>query len=144
MTRLTQLAQQLDGADPRTAKPLLEEFNELAGTDEQLSNFRNIPGVCEYETHVRSLLTASLTTATPGIGKGALARMFQRLLDDPTDDSYIEFVIATVETTFGDKHVSDLVFWPGHYFGDGDHTRELSATEMADAVISRSGNNIDS
>lgn len=63
--------------------------------------------------------------------------MFAKVLADPCDDAYLQHVFTTVEKTFGDSQVSDLVFWPGVYFGGGNNQRELTPDVMADAVLSR-------
>jgi hypothetical protein len=43
-----------------------------------------------------------------------------------------------------DPRVSDLIFWPGEYFGDGDNRRELSAEQVVDIALSRAGREDDS
>ncbi len=52
--------------------------------------------------------------------------MFAKVLADPCDDAYLQYVFTTIRKTFGDAQVSDSVFWPGEYFGDGNNQREAT------------------
>lgn len=137
VNRLAAIAAQLDGADKASSERLVREFNRLAGTQQVFADFQGICGTMEYDTHVRGLLTAQLTSPAPNLSRDEMVEIFRKVLADPTDERYLEFAFATIEKTFGDRHVSDLVFWPGEYFGDGDHSRNLSPEEMADAVLDR-------
>jgi hypothetical protein len=46
-------------------------------------------------------------------------------------------IFTAIKQTPGDAQVSDLAFWPGDYFGDGNDQRELTPELMADAVLER-------
>ena len=45
-------------------------------------------------------------------------------------------VFSLIQKTWPGSNPSDLIFWPGEYFGDGDDSRELTAEEVADEIIS--------
>ncbi len=135
--RLAQLASRLDGGDESVDSPLLDEFNTLAGTEIPFAEFQGIYGAEEHIEYVRRILTAKATKADPELTRSGLIEMLAKVLADPCNNAYLEYVFTTVEKTFGDSEVSDLVFWPGSYFGDGDDQRELTAEEMADAVLDR-------
>ncbi|MAE62403.1 MAG: hypothetical protein CMJ49_13735 [Planctomycetaceae bacterium] len=135
--RLADIADHLDGGDEVADAPLLEEFNKLAGADVPFSEFQGLYGAEDHVDYVRRLLTRTATDASPDLGREGLVEMFARVLADPGDDAYLEYVFTTVEKTFGDDQVSDLVFWPGEYFGDGNDQRELTPETMADAVLAR-------
>ncbi|MEM9694436.1 MAG: hypothetical protein AAGA56_17925 [Myxococcota bacterium] len=137
VTRLAERASQLDGGDESEDAPLLEEFNRLAGTSRKFADFQGIYGAEDHADYVRRVLTIQLTDAQPELTRDDLVAMFAKLLANVTDDAYITYVATTIEKTFGDAQVSDLVFWPGEYFGDGDHSRELTPGMMADAVLER-------
>ncbi|WP_040768754.1 hypothetical protein [Novipirellula maiorica] len=134
---LAKIADRLDGGDENVDLPLLEEFNRLAGTEIPFAEFQGIYGGEDHITYVRRVLTERATNADPSLDRDRLIEMFTKVLADPCDDAYLEYVFATVEKTFGDSQVSDLVFWPGVYFGDADNQRELKPDEMADAVLGR-------
>lgn len=134
---LAQIADRLDGGDENVDLPLLEEFNRVAGTEIPFSEFQGICGGEDHITYVRRVLAERATNADPRLDRDGLIEMFTKALADPCDDAYLKYVFATIEKTFGDSQVSDLVFWPGEYFGDANNQRELKPDEMADAVLDR-------
>jgi hypothetical protein len=136
--RLAKLADRLDGGDRDLCGELLEEFNTLAGTSIPFEEFQGIYGGEEHVEYVRRVLTAKQTTEDPTLDRNGLVEMFSRILADPCDNAYLTYAFSTIEKTYGDSQVSDLVFWPNEYFGDGDLHRELTPEMMADAVIERS------
>lgn len=135
--RLATIAARLDGGDEVADASLLDEFNQLARTDIPFSEFQGIYGAEEHIDYVRRVLTDRATEASPDLDREGLIEMFARVLADPCDDAYLQYVFTTINKTFGDKQVSDLVFWPGEYFGDGNNHRELTPELMADAVLER-------
>jgi hypothetical protein len=135
--RLAKIAARLDGGDELADASLLAEFNELAGMDIPFSEFQGIYGAEEHIDYVRRVLTDGATEAFPGLDREGLTTMFAKVLADPCDDAYLQYVFSTIKKTFGDTQISDLVFWPGEYFGDGNNHRELTPELMADAVLER-------
>ncbi|TWT98298.1 hypothetical protein [Stieleria varia] len=137
LQRLAALAARLDGGDENADASILAEFNQLAGTSIPFSEFQGIYGAEEHIDYVRRVLTDRVTEALPGLERDTLATMFAKVLADPCDNAYLQYVFTTIKKTFGDNQISDLVFWPGEYFGDGDNQRELTPELMADAVLER-------
>jgi hypothetical protein len=135
--RLAKLAARLDGGDELADASLLDEFNQLAGTDIPFSEFQGIYGAEEHIDYVRRVLTDRASEASPDLDREGLMVMFAKVLADPCDDAYLQYVFTTIKKTFGDTQISDLVFWPGEYFGDGNNQRELTPELMADAVLER-------
>lgn len=135
--RLAELAARLDGGDEVAVAALLDEFNRLAGTNVPFSEFQGIHGAEEHAEYVRRVLTDKAASTPPDLSREELIEMFAKVLGDPTDDAYLQYVFTTIKKAFGDAHVSDLVFWPGHYFGDGNNQRELTPEIMADAILER-------
>jgi hypothetical protein len=135
--RLATIAASLDGGDEHADASLLHEFNQLAGTDIPFWEFQGIHGAEEHIDYVRRVLTDRATEASAGLDRQELAMMFAKVLSDPSDDSYLQYVFSTIKKTFGDPQISDLVFWPGEYFGDGNNQRELTPELMADSVLER-------
>lgn len=135
--RLTALASEIDGSHESLAVELVREFNLLAGTNISYTEFQGIYGGEEHERYVRRVLTAQLITTDSSIDRDELTEMFKRITENPLDDAYLEFVFSKIDKTLGDAQISDLVFWPGNYFGDGDNSRELTPEQMADAVLER-------
>lgn len=135
--RLTSLASKIDGCHESVANELVQEFNSLACTEVTYDEFQGIYGGEEHEDFVRRVLIRQLATAVPTLDRDQLTEMFTRVNEDTSDEVYLEFVFSTIEKTFGDSQVSDLVFWPEQYFADGDDSRELEPEQMADAVLER-------
>jgi hypothetical protein len=135
--RLAAIAARLDGGDKLADASLLDEFNQLAGTDIPFSEFQGISGAEEHVDYVRRVLTDRATSASPDLDRESLVAMFAKVLADPCDDAYVQYVFTTIEKTYGDTQISDLVFWPGEYFGDGNNQRELTPELMADVVLER-------
>ena len=48
---------------------------------------------------------------------------------------YSSFWIACLKVNTGDDRISDLIYWPGEYFGDGDNARKLSSQEILDTAL---------
>lgn len=134
---LAQIAARLDGGDEVADAALLDEFIRSAGTNIPFYEFQGIYGAEDHVDYVRRVLTDRTTEASPDLDREGLIAMFAKVLADPCDDTYLQYVFATIEKTFGDSQISDLVFWPGEYFGDGDNQRELTPELMADAVLER-------
>ncbi len=135
--RLAELASEIDGGHESIANELVQEFNSLAGTEVTYDEFQGIYGGEEHEDYVRRVLIRQLATAVPTLDRDQLTEMFTRITENPSDEAYLEFVFSTIEKTFGDAQVSDLVFWPEQYFADGDESREMTPVQMADAVLER-------
>lgn len=43
--------------------------------------------------------------------------------------------MSLLEANLPCRNVSDLIFWPGHYFGDGDNSRDLTPKEILDIAL---------
>ena len=135
--RLASIASEIDGCHESIADELVQEFNSLAGTDIPYAEFQGIYGGERHENYVRRVLMRQRSKAVPTLDREQLVEMFKRVLENPGDDAYPEFVFGTIEKTLGDDEVYDLVYFPGEYFGDGDDSRVLSSEQMADAVLER-------
>ena len=135
--RLAELADEIDGCPESMADEMVAEFNSLAGTNIPYLEFQGISGGEDHEDYVRRVLINQQITSDPTIGRTELTEMFRRILADPCDRKYLDFVLATIEKTFGDDQVSDLIFWPGEYLGLGDVRLDLTPKQMADAVLER-------
>jgi len=134
---LAKIASKLDGGHEENDRELLAEFNRLAGTEIPFSEFQGIYSAEEHFDYVRRVLTAKATAAQPDLDRDGLIEMFTKIDADPCDDAYLSYVFARIKKTFGDDKISDLVFWPNLYFGEGNKPKELTPEVMADAVLDR-------
>jgi len=134
---LAKMAERLDGGNEVTDAPLLDEFNRLACTEISFSELQGIYGEEDHIDYVRRVLTDLATEVSPNLSREELIQMFEKVIADPCDDAYLQYVFTTIRKTLGDTQISDLVFWPGEYFGDSNNQRELTTELMADAVLER-------
>ena len=68
-----------------------------------------------------------------------MLEMAERVANVSGDDFQTEYWIACLALNTGDSRISDLFFWPGEYFGDGDNSRELSASEIIATAFKSGG-----
>ena len=117
----------------------MTEFNNLANTELTFEEFQGVYGGAGHQAFVRNILTEQQVTANSDLGREDLVKMFQVIIDEPENDSKLTKMFGTIEKTWPGSNPSDLVFWPGEYFGDGDDSRELTADEMADEILKSMG-----
>jgi hypothetical protein len=55
----------------------------------------------------------------------------------------ISYWVKCLEVNTGDNRLSDLIFWPGEYFGDGFDGRELSPSEILEIALRKKTKNSD-
>jgi hypothetical protein len=59
-----------------------------------------------------------------------MLELLQHVLRPSRGELRTSFWLACIKENTGDPRVSDLIYWPGEYFGDGDNRRTLSAHEI--------------
>lgn len=135
--QLAKLADQIDGSQQSLAAEWVRQFNELAGTEMTFTEFQGVYGAEDHEDFVRRILIMQRTQPQPGLGQKELVALFERILQDPTDDAYLSHAFTTIKKTLGDDQISDLVFWPDLYLGDGEDSSNLTPERMAQIVWQR-------
>ena len=133
---LASLAERLDGVPKAASEEWVGEFNRLSDLELAWPDFQGVYGGEDHETFVRRNLL--LAQARPqDLDRTDLVSLFSRILADVTDDAFVAWAIATIERSYGLDGVSDLIFWPDQWFGDGDLQRERTPEELADAILAR-------
>jgi hypothetical protein len=89
----------------------------------------------DHETWVRSVLSRRGHRRIPDITRDELLELIRRVSMSAGKDSEINFWVGLLEANLPDPRISDLIFWPGEYFGDGDETRELSPEQILDIAL---------
>lgn len=56
-----------------------------------------------------------------------------------SDELQRDYWIACLRANTGDQKISDLIFWPGSYFGDGDDARVMSSSEILATALRAGG-----
>jgi hypothetical protein len=134
VNRLAELAASIDGARPGEWEEELAEFNELAGTSFEFSELQGIYGGMEHDTWVRNILCMAVAERPLELTDGELLELISRLCSGPPHAEHeMFFWIKLLETNL-DSRISDLIYWPGEYFGDGNNARQLSPAEILTAA----------
>jgi len=134
VNRLADRAASLDGARPGEWEEELAEFNELAGTSLEFPEFQGISGGMEHDTWVRNLLCMPYAGKQLNLTHDEMLEMIGRLCRAEGQEHERFFWIKLLETNL-DPRISDLIFWPGEYFGDGDNSRDLSPQEILSVAL---------
>ena len=56
--------------------------------------------------------------------------LIQRVCQSSGSEFQTEYWVECLRINTGDENISDLIFWPGEYFHDGDNSRELSPSDI--------------
>lgn len=115
----------------------MDEFHRLSGTDIPFEHFRGIYGGEDHEDWIRRVLLSQRTSVIPDVTRADLIAVFGRICSGQCCGAELDFALAQLEHNLGDPQISDLIFWPGEYFGDGDNARQLTPEEMAEAALAR-------
>jgi hypothetical protein len=137
VARLAPLAAEIDGARPGEWEDELDEFNRLSPKALTFLDFQGISGGEEHDVFIRRLLATHNLPRISNLSRDDIVAAFERILDADCQDHQRWFLIDTLALNLGDSQISDLIYWPGEYFGDGDNSREMTAMEMADAALAR-------
>ncbi len=137
IARLAKLAAQIDGANPGQWEDQLAEFNREAGTTFAFKDFQGIYGGQEHETWVRNVLSAPFQKRLPDITRPELVELVRRVNLAEGQEHEIYFWLKMLEQNLPDPRVSDLIFWPGEYFGDGDNSRKFTPEQLVDIALSK-------
>ena len=68
-----------------------------------------------------------------------MLEMIDRICQVDGDEFQMEYWLACLRTSTGDQKISDLIFWPGSYFGDGNDTRMMSSSEILTTALKANG-----
>ena len=137
VTRLGNLASQIDGANPGQWEEALTEFNAEAGTALAFCDFQGIYGGQDHATWVRKVLAEPHQKRLLNISRAELVELARRVMEADGEEHEIDFWLTMLELNVADSQVSDLIFWPGEYFGDGNNARELTPEQVIDIVQAR-------
>jgi hypothetical protein len=134
VARLGKLAAQLDGGADGPWEEWLDKFNRLAGTDLQFKNFQKIYGAMEHDEWVRDILCRPYAKKLDGVTREEWLEVIRRVMNAAGEEHEQSFWLTLLEENL-DPHISDLIFWPGEYFGDGDDSRELSPEQILEIAL---------
>jgi len=137
VARLADLAATIDGARPGEWEEELDLFNREAGTRLEFLDFQGISGGMDHSTWVRGVLSQPFQKKIDDITREELLELIRRFSTPGYEEHELIFWLKLLEANVPDPRISDLIFWPGEYFGDGDNSRELSPEEILEIALGK-------
>lgn len=137
VAHLASLASFIDGANPGQWEDELNEFNRIAGTSVDFSEFQGVHGGQSHETWVRSVLVRGRQLRVDDITRDELIELTRRVMKSDGTEHEISFWMRMLALNIPDPFISDLIFWPGEYFADGDNSRVHTPEQVVDIALSR-------
>jgi hypothetical protein len=136
VARLADFAAEIDCGNEGLVQDQLAAFNREAMTDLAFIDFQGIYGGQDHETWVRKVLAAPYEQRLTDITRAELIEMTRRVMKSDGSEHAVDFWLSMLELNLPNDRVSDLIFWPDEYFGEGSHSRELSPEEVVDIALS--------
>jgi hypothetical protein len=112
----------------------LETLSTLAGKQLTGSDVRGAFGSVDAETFARDSLLNRMPIPTD-LSYDEMLEMVRRICKVEGSEFQIGYWLTCLEANTHNGRISELIYWPGEYFGDGDHSRELSPKEILDAAL---------
>ncbi|EJN30908.1 hypothetical protein PMI35_01731 [Pseudomonas sp. GM78] len=138
VARLADLAAEIAGADQDRAWNLLAEFNREAMTHLTFLDFQGVFGAQDHDTWVRQILTAPYERRLRDISQSELIEIARRVMNADSPEHTTDFWLKMLALNIPDARISDLFFWPGEYFGDGDNAQELTPEQIIETALKNS------
>jgi hypothetical protein len=132
--RLARIAGRLDGSLREHSDEDLALFNREAGTSLEWLEFQGIYGACEHDVWVREVLARPFERPIPDITREELLELIRRICNGEGEEHETSFYFELLAANVPDPRISDLIYWPGEYFGDGDNQRELTPEQILDTA----------
>ncbi len=132
--RLAALADRIDGSSPDECEDELEQFNHLASTSREWAEFQGVYGGMDHDTWVRNVLCMPFADKQLELSHDEMLEIITRLCTAAGEEHERFFWIRLLETNL-DPRISDLIYWPGEYFGDGNNSREMSPLEILEIAM---------
>jgi len=118
-----------DGVDAAQA---IDRFEALTGSRPEPVDFCSYSGAMSAEEFVRTACQKAVRV--PDITDEELLELIRRVLAAEGQEHEIDFWLSMLRLNIPAPGISDLLFWPGEYFGDGDNSRQLSPQDILDAA----------
>ncbi len=112
----------------------LETLSALTGKELTKSDVRAAFGSVDAETFARDVLLNRLPIPTD-LSYDEMLELVRRISTVEGSEFQIGYWLSCLKANTHNGRISDLIYWPGEYFGDGDHSRELSPKEILDAAL---------
>lgn len=114
VSRLAELAADIDGAGRGQWEDILSEFNRIAGTAFAFEDFQGIYGAEEHDIWVRRILVGQTVRPVPGVTRAELVEIVRRAMPQSGDPAY-EAYMAIFDAHVPRRKASNLIFYPPDY-----------------------------
>lgn len=104
----------------------LVELGALAGSAVTPFQIDCAFGSASPRSFAHDLLVRSVVIPSD-ISRAEMLEMLQHLLQPKRGELRHGYWLACLARSTGDQRISDLIYWPGEYFKDGDNSRDMSA-----------------
>jgi hypothetical protein len=124
-----------------TGRPLAEvlvRLGVLLGKSPEATEqlFVGAFGAVGPETFARQLLVES-QQAPRDLARVEMLELVDRIIHPRAGEEFLsEYWLECLRLNTGDDRISDLIFWPGEYFGDGDNARQMTPDEILSTALS--------
>lgn len=138
VVRLTGFSQEIDGGTLDETRNQLAAFNREAKTDFEFIDFQGIYGGQDHDTWVRQVLGTPHEVHVANITQAELVEMARRVMKCEGPEHAIYFWLSMLKINIPNERISDLIFWPGEYFGDEydeGNSQELSPEQVIDIAL---------
>ena len=112
----------------------LTQLSILAGQSISKFSVESAFGSISPEGFARELicdLTAIPTNLTPD----EMLELIKHIITADGDTFQMWYWLQCLQVNTGDNKFSDLIYWPGEYFKDGNNAREMSPQEILDTAL---------
>ncbi|HEY4370503.1 MAG TPA: hypothetical protein VGN52_01070 [Burkholderiales bacterium] len=114
-----------------------EELDEVAQTVGRTTSSFDVHsafGSVSPETFARLILIGRKSVPSD-LNHAEMLERVERVCHANGSESDITYWIDCLRVNTGDKRISDLIFWPGEYFADGDNSRELTPVGILTTAV---------
>jgi hypothetical protein len=135
VSKLAELAECLDGCNSflEDCEVLLSEFNLLAGSNLQIDEFHFSGGI-DAKTFVRNILTPRPQKLTD-VSYDEMLELITRICNADGTAYEIDYWLNFLEVQLENNKLSDLIYYPDHYFNDVINRNEMTPKEILDEAL---------
>ena len=112
----------------------LRDFAELVGKPVTKHDVDAAFGSIDPESFAQGVL-ANYDGVPTDLTDEEMVELFENLCTAKGTELQQSYWLRCLELNTGDDQVSDLIFWPDIYFGDGNLAREMPAKEMLQTAL---------
>ena len=131
LARITPLVEQIYALheDGRSYDHLCTELSDLVGSGVTVFDVCSAFGSVDPQSFAHDLLVRAIAIPNDLVHSEML-ELVELLLEPKRGELRTAYWLACLTQNTGDPRFSNLIYWPGEYFHDGDNSRELSAEEI--------------